>query len=442
MKKNHILADERIDKLLLKLSLPAMLGMLTMALYNIVDTIFIGRGVGTLGIAGLAICFPMQMMVLGIGTTLGIGSASIISRAFGAKKFMKADATFANAMFSVIVLSIFITITSLIFINPIIKLFGASPEILPYAKEYLEIIVIGTTFFVFAITSNNIIRSEGHAKTAMGSMVISAILNIIFDPIFIFVFKMGIRGAAIATVLAQLITVIYHIYFYKSGKSILKMQKLQFNPNVQKEIFTIGMASFARQIATSILMIIFNNILVVFGGIYVAVYAIINRILRFVYMPIFGIAQGMQPIVGYNYGAERNNLAKKTIKHAILYSSIVALLGFGFLYFFARQLFTIFTTDVEVIEKGVQATRMIILILPLAGFQIMGSTVFQSLGKPLPALFLTLTRQIIILIPLVMILPKFLGINGVWVSIPISEFLSALLTLILFMGLIKKLNKQ
>jgi putative MATE family efflux protein len=441
-KENSILAHPQIGRLLIRLSVPATIGMIVMALYNVVDTIFVGRAVGTLGIAGLAIAFPMQMIILGFGTANGVGSASIISRSLGEGNLAKANRVFGSAMFTVIFLSLTITVFALIFIDPILKIFGATSEILPYAKEYLSTILLGTLFFVFAVTSNNIIRSEGRAKIAMGTMVVSALLNIIFDPIFIFVFDLGIRGAAMATVLSQIISALYLLYFYNSGKSTLhfRWNVIKFDLKLQMEIFKIGTASFAHQISTSFLIIILNHTLAFYGDIYIAVYAIINRILRFVFMPIFGISHGMQPILGFNYGAKRYGYARRVIKFAILHSTLIGVFGLVVLYLFSAQIFGLFSDDADLIEKGVYAMRLIILALPVVGLQVMGATAFQALGKALPALILSLSRQILVLIPVLIVMNKFFALQGVWLTMPISDFISATLTAFFFIGLLKILR--
>ncbi|MFO7896347.1 MAG: MATE family efflux transporter [Candidatus Cloacimonadales bacterium] len=440
--EKSILANPHIGRLLIRLSVPATIGMIVMALYNVVDTIFVGRAVGTLGIAGLAIGFPMQMIILGFGTANGVGSASIISRSLGEGNLAKANRVFGSAMFTVIFLSIGITIFASIFIDPILIFFGATPEILPYAKEYLSIILFGTIFFVFAVTSNNIIRSEGRAKIAMGTMVVSALLNIIFDPIFIFVFDMGIRGAAIATVLSQFISALYLLYFYNSGKSTLhfRWNVIKFDLKLQLEIFKIGTASFAQQIAASFLIIILNHTLAVYGDIYIAVYAIINRILRFVFMPIFGISHGMQPILGFNYGAKRYGYARRVIKFAILHSTLIGVFGLVILYFFSAQIFSLFSNDPALIAKGVAAMRLIVLALPVVGFQVMGATAYQALGRAMPALILSLSRQILVLIPVLLVMNKFFGLTGVWLTMPISDLISSTVTALFFVRLLKILR--
>lgn len=441
--KNHVLADDNIKKLLIKLSVPAMTGMLVMALYNIVDTIFVGRGVGTLGIAGLSIVFPVQMIVLAIGQMFGIGSASVISRSLGEGDVAKANRVLATIFVFTIIISAIITTLALIFIDPLLRLFGATDAIFPYAKSYMSIIIFGSIFFITAMTSNNIIRSEGQAKTAMLAMIIGAGLNIIFDPIFIFVFKMGVAGAAAASVLAQFIAVVYVLVFFQSGKSTLHFRWRSFCLDfaIFWEVIKIGFSSFTRHIAGSIVFIIVNNTLAIYGGdLAIAAYGIIIRFLKLIFMPIFGIAQGLQPIVGYNFGANKPGKILKTLKIALIYSTIVSIFGLFLIQLFPHFFISIFSADEELIVIGSRALRMMTLAIPFVGFQIIGATMFQALGKALPALFLSMSREILLLIPMVLLLPKFWGVTGVWVAAPISDVASAVLSLVLLLKLVKKLK--
>ena len=358
MKNNHILADDNIGKLLFRLSAPATLGMFVMALYNVVDTIFIGHSVGKLGIAGISIVFPFQMFVMAIGQTLGIGGASLISRSLGAGNIEKAEKTLGNVIFSVVIFGISLAIFGSFFIDKILLVFGATETILPYAREYMQIILFGTILFTFLMSSNNIIRSEGKAKVAMGTMIISAVLNIILDPIFIFSFKMGVRGAAIATVIAQFISVIYIVFFFCSGKSVLKFKliNLKFNIPILKEVFAIGASAFARQSAQSFLIIVLNNSLGLYGGdISIAVFGVVSKLIRFIIMPIFGIAQGLQPIAGFNYGAKQYGKAWKALKLALFSGVTISTLGSLLVISIPGTLMKIFTNDTLLINEGVHS---------------------------------------------------------------------------------------
>lgn len=443
MQNNHILSESNIKKLLIKLSLPAITGMFVMALYNIVDTIFVGRGVGALGIAGLAIVFPLQMIIMAIGQLLGIGAASIISRSLGAGDLERSNQVLGTIIFVVIIISFIITTIGLVFSKQFLILFGASETIFPYALDYYRIIIFGSILFITAMSCNNILRAEGQAKTAMLVMIIGAVLNIILDPIFIFTFKMGIRGAALATVLSKCVSVLYLLVFLQSGKSTLRILLKHFKIDfaILRKIFAIGISSFVRLAAGSFVFAIVNNKLGFYGGdVAIAAYGIVMRFARFLIMSLIGIAQGLQPISGFNYGAKRFDKVKEVVRLAIIYSSIIAFTGWAILELFARTLIGIFTNDVALIETGSHALRIMMLVLPFIAFQIIGTTLFQSLGKAVQSLILSMSRQILFLVPLVLILPKLLGLNGVWIASPISDILSVLLTLIVFYRLIKQMK--
>lgn len=442
MKKEHRLADKNVSKLLLELTLPATIGMLVMALYNIVDTVFIGHGVGPVGIAGLSIVFPIQMIVMGFGQMFGMGGASIISRAFGAKDNEKANRTFGNQILAVITFTILVMLPGLLFPQEILTLFGATESILPYSLSYYRIIVFGSGLFMFAMMSNNVLRAEGHAKIAMSNMIISALLNIILDPIFIFGFKMGIQGAALATVTSQGLVVFYLIYHFTKGKSFfrIKLNYMKFNFKIQKEMFAIGLAAFARQVAGSFIVVIINNKLGYFDptGVYIAVYGIINRLFSLFFMPMFGIGQGLQPILGYNYGAKRLDLAKKAIKLAFTWAISFATFAFVLIQIFPGFLMTWFTTDSQVIEVGIYAIRRMTILFPIIAVQVIGSTIFQAIGHALESLILSLSRQILFFIPFFYLLSHYYGFLGVLITFPIADLLAFTVTLAMLIREFKK----
>lgn len=434
---NHseMLANEKIGRLLFKLSAPAIVGMIVQALYNLVDAIFIGRGLGVLAIGGIAIVFPIQMLIMAVAQTIGIGGASIISRSMGSGDIKRAEKTMGNVFSLVVIISVVVTVFGSIFILPILKLFGATENILPYSLEYLRIIFLGTIFFTFAMATNNVVRAEGNAKVAMFTMLISAGLNIFLDPIFIFGLKMGVAGAALATVIAQATTAIYLVYYFLSGKSEMRFHSkdLKLNRDILKETFAIGAAAFFRQVAGSIMAVILNNLLVFYGGdVSIAVFGVINRLLMFTFMPMFGIVQGLQPIVGFNYGAKQFRRVKEAIDLSILITTIMSTLGFLILMSSPHVLLGIFNKDMNFINHGKHAIRIIVLAFPLIGFQIVGASMFQAIGKAVPSLILSMSRQILFFIPLVLILPLFFQLNGVWLAFPAADILSFLITLILF----------
>ncbi len=443
MENRPILADDNLKRLLFKLSLPAITGMFVMALYNLVDTIFIGRSVGALGIAGLSIVFPIQMIIMAVGQLLGIGGASVISRRLGEGNIEQAKKVLGTIYTSIIILGLSITIISTIFKTQLLQTFGATEAILPFALDYYEIIILATIFNITSMTSNNLVRAEGHAKVAMLSMIIGAGLNIIFDPIFIFVFDMGIRGAAIATALAQLIAAIYIISFMNSKDSILniKLKNLKLNFHIIKQVFSIGISSFMRNVAGSIVFIVMNRSLGYYGNdLSIAAYGIVQRFLRFLVLPTIGIAQGLQPIAGFNYGAKQYDKVKRVSKLAILWASCLTSIAFLVAELLPRQMMMIFTDSPELIDVGANAMRLMMMMVPIVGFQIMATSLFQALGKATPALITSMSREIIFLIPAILILPRFFGLNGIWFSTPLSDLLAVLLTLGFFLKIKKELN--
>ena len=438
------LENKRIGPLLAKLSIPTTIGMLANSLYNIVDTIFIGKGVGTLAIAAIGIVFPIQMIIMALAQLIGLGAASMISRSLGKKDFDRAGLTAGNSFIAITILGIVFSVIIFVFMNPILRLFGATENILPYARDYLFIIAFGFVYFPFLVSTNNLIRSEGDAKNSMIILLLATISNIILDPIFIFVFKLGIKGAAYATIIAQFIGFVYAILYYVRKKSSIKIKihhfRLKFS--VIKEMVSLGFASFIRQVSASFLIILVNNSLRVYGGdIAIAAYSVVNRIVMFVTMPLFGIVAGVQPMIGYNYGAMKMNRVKESLKVSIL-STVVIGLFFSILFLvFPAPVISIFSNDPELIASGAFPLRMIILLFPLIGFQFIGAGFFQSIGKARPSIILSLTRQVLFLLPLILLLPLLWGVNGIWIAFPIADLLAIIITGIFLYRELKKINK-
>jgi putative MATE family efflux protein len=440
------LGQEKTGTLLFKLSLPATAGMFLNALYNIVDAYFLGNYVSATAIGAMAIAFPIQMLALGTGQMIGIGSASVISRNFGSGNSEKAFKTAGNAISSVLIFGLLYSLTGLLFINPILKAFGATSEILPFAYDYMSIIFPGSIFFIFIVCNNNIIRSEGNAKVAMISMLTGAGLNIILDYVFIRVFEMGIKGAAYATIISQFIAFLYIIGYLISGKSSLKLKFRHFIIDIKIliEAVTIGIASFVRTISTSIVVLAINNMLKIYGGTdAITVLGIVNRIAMFIILPLIGITQGMQPIVGYNYGAKNITRVKNTVYTAVKYICIIATFTFTLSILFPEKIIDIFTDEANLIKEGTRVFKINILMVPILGIQIVGAAFYQSIGKAGKALLLALLRQAFILTPLVLILPGLfgLGVNGVWYSFPVADFISTAITAIILYKGIKSIEK-
>ncbi|MDD3031185.1 MAG: MATE family efflux transporter [Atribacterota bacterium] len=433
--------------MLLRLSFPAVVGMVANALYNLVDTIFVGRGVGSLAIGALAIAFPLQMLIVAIAQTVGLGAGSAVSRNLGAGKIDRAKCVVGNSFFCVITLAFTVSAIGLSFIEQILIFFGATQTILPYAHDYVVVILWGLPFFSFAISSNNLIRAEGNAKAAMISMLIGAILNIILDPIYIFVFNLGIKGAALATITAQFCSFLFIIYYIYKKDTFLKIKLRHLKPNLEiiKEIITVGLPSFLRLSSGSIATLLVNQSLRFYGGdLAIIILGVVIKITRFLFMPMFGVVQGMQPIAGYNYGARQYDrvleVLKLTIKVLLIMSTSICLL----MIIWPAKVIGIFTTDLEVIQAGMPVMRLLLFSIPILSIQMTGATLFQALGKAAPAIVFSLLRRVLLFIPLIIALPRFtqLGLMGIWLSYPIADILSAVITWFFLRSEIRKIRYE
>lgn len=431
-RKDQQMGQEPIKKLLLRLSLPAFTGMMVMATYNLVDTIFVGQGVGPMGIAGLTIAFPIQMLISSFAMAIGVGGASVVSRGLGEQNPEKAANAAGNVIGIAFSIGFVVAILGYFFLEPILLLFGATENILPFARDYVGIVILSSPFISIAMSGNNIMRAEGKAKIAMWTMIISSGVNLTFDPIFIFALDMGIRGAALATVMAHISAATFILGYFGLKKSSLQIKIRHLRPNkvLLKEISAIGASSFSRQASGSIVATILNHTLGTFGGdMAIAAYGLIGRTMMFSFMPMIGVAQGYQPIAGFNYGAKKYDRVLSATYLALKAMLVAGTVGFLALMIFPNIIYSVFTTDEKLISLTVDATRKIILLLPFIGFQVIGAVVFQALGKALPALILALSRQILFFIPILLVLPNFLGLNGVWYSFPIADTLSLIVAL-------------
>ena len=442
--QRELLLNGNITSLLFKFSAPAIIGMVTGALYNIVDTIFVGKAVGYLAIAALSIVLPMQLIIIGIGTMTGVGGASIVSRALGRNRKDIAQNVFGNAVILNFLISAFSIVFIYIFMDKCLLFFGASAQVLPYARDYTSIIMAGFIFFSFSVSSNNHIRAEGNPRAAMYVMSIGAIINIILDPIFIFVFGMGIKGAAIATVIAQVISSTCVILYILFGGSIFRLNisvfKVKFS--TMKEILSIGFPSFIRSAMAGVITLIFNKLLLFYGSdMYIAIMGIGLRMISMIQMPLIGITQGFSTIVGFNYGAKLYHRVKKVLRMAVVWAIIIGGVGFLTMMIFPRFVISLFSSDADLINEGIYILRIVIVFLPFIGVQILGGGFFQAIGKPAPALIITISRQVLFLIPAAFLLPLFFGLNGVWLAVPVSDFLSIVVTVIWISKEIKIFNK-
>lgn len=445
MNNSKELENGAIGELLLKFSIPAVVGMLVNALYNIVDRIFVGRGVGSTALSGVAVTFPITNIIMAVGMLVGIGSAAVVSIKLGEKRMKSAEKIIGNAFVLSVILSVIVSLLGIAFLEPILKIFGASKDTMPYAKQFGTIILLGAVLQNVGFGLNPIIRSEGDPKTAMLTMLIGAVLNFIINPILIFGFKIGVAGSALATVISQAVCSIWVIYYFTKGKSFLKLKidNMKLQKELIREIISIGMSPFAMQLAASLVTIVFNINLSKYGGdTAIGAFALINSVTLLILMPIFGINQGAQPIIGYNYGARNVVRVKKTLLYSAIATGIISTAGFVVVQIFPVQIIMIFnTTDSRLVTIGANGLRIFLMMLALVGPQIAITNYFQSIGKAKNSMFLSLLRQVVILIPLVFILPIFFKLNGVWMAGAASDFLAAAITVIFLIHEMKSLKR-
>lgn len=436
------LGTRDISQLLVKMAVPASIGILVMSIYFIVDTIFVGRFVGTLGIAAITIVMPITFLISSIGMAIGVGGASVISRALGANENKKACLTFGNmAGMNLAVIVSFVLLGFLVG-DPILQLFGANGDILEPSRAYFQIILIGVPALGWAMMSNNVMRAEGEPKMAMLSMMIPAVVNIVLDPIFIIWLDMGLEGAAWATTISYYMSATFTLWYFFTGPSQLRIQLKNLIPiwSLVKEILSIGGVTLARQGAVSLLTIVLNHTLFQYGTeLAVAVFGIINRIMMFANFPVLGITQGFLPIAGYNYGAKKWSRVRITIRQSIRSGTGIAVLLFSLILIFSKSIVGFFTTDPALLESTPGALRMVFLATPLIATQLIGAAYFQAIGKALPALLLTLTKQGFFLVPLVLLLPLQFGLDGIWYAFPVADILAASVT---YWYLKKELNRE
>lgn len=446
MSNQKYLAEESIGKLLLKYSIPAIIGMLVNALYNIVDRMFIGRipEVGSLALTGVGITMPIMSILLAFGMLIGIGSTANISLNLGRGKKDVAEKLIGSAVTLSLIVGIAITAIGLIFINPILNIFGASSNTLFYAKEYITVILVGSTFNILSFALNSTVRADGNPKMASFTMIVGCLTNVVLDYVFVFMFNMGIKGAAFATVVSQALTFFIILYYYTKGKSNLKLKipNLKLQKSLIMMTFAIGIAPFATQIANSLVQVVANNALKTYGNdLAIGAMTVISSLNMVFMMPIFGINQGCQPIIGFNYGARKFERAKKTFIYATIAATIICSIGGILIQLFPQLAISIFNNDAELTVLAVKGLRIYLLMMPIVGINIVATSYYQSVGKAKMSMFVSLLRQVILLIPFTLILPKFMGLDGVWAAGACADLLSVVITIILIAKEFKSLNK-
>ena len=438
------LGTERVGKLLKQYALPAIIAQTASSLYNMVDSIFIGQGVGPLAISGLAVTFPLMNLSTAFGTLVGAGAATMLSVLLGQKNYKAANKVLGNTVSLNILIGLIFMIVSLAFIDPILYFFGASENTLPYAREYMKIILYGNIITHLYFGLNAAMRSSGSPKKAMGLTIFTVVFNTILDPIFIFVFDMGIAGAAWATVIAQTaaMCIVLHHFSDKSRPFHFEKGLFRIDTRVAKDSLAIGMGPFLMNAAACLVTLFINQQLRKYSGdMGIGAYGICNRFIFMFAMICMGLNQGMQPIAGYNYGARKYSRVKEVFWRTAALATIMTTICFIIGVFIPEMAVGIFTHDKELMNLSSRAMRIMLIVFPIVGFQMISTNFFQSLGMVRKSVILSLSRQILFLLPLLYLLPINFGADGVWISFPISDAMATVLTIILLMRLFKKFSK-
>ena len=444
MENQEALRNESISKLLVRYSVPAILAMLVTSLYNTVDRAFIGSmdGVGALAISGLGVTMPLMTILGAFCVSIAVGGSTNVSIKLGEGNKEEAERVIGSTVALELAVGIVMVIVGIFFLDKLLYLFGASNDTIKYAKEYMSIIFMGAWFNLPGFALNSCIRGEGNPKLAARMMITSCILNLILDPIFIFGFNLGIKGAAIGTVICQLFICTWSTYYFTLGKSNLKLRlrNIRLDKKLLKLIIAIAMTPFFMEMAAGSIHLVTNKVLKTYGGdLSIGAMTAVTSISLMFLMPIFGLSQGMQTIIAYNHGAKQPDRARKTLFIGILYGTIILTIGFIAVRLFPEVFVGIFTKDETLMKIAVQGIKINLITLPVVGVSILGSVYFQSVGEAKKSIFLSLLRQVIILIPVIIIVPKMYGLNGVWASQPISDFLAMF---IVGLFLYKEFNKD
>ncbi len=423
----HVLGEAPIGKLLWQYSIPAIIGMTLTSLYNIIDSIFIGHGVGALAITALAITFPLMNLIIAFSTLVGVGGATLSSIRLGQKDVQGAEDILGNVTIMCVVNAVVFGSISLIFLDPILYFFGATEATIGYARDFMRVILLGTPISYVMIGLNNVMRATGYPKKAMLSSMLTVGCNIVFAPIFIFWLDWGMHGAALATILSQFIGMIWVLYHFYSKESYIRFQKKRFRlkKKIIGNVFAIGMSPFVMNVCACCVTIFINNSLLNYGGdLSIGAFGIQNRILILFVMIVMGITMGMQPITGYNYGAQHYDRVKRTLKLGMIAATLITTFGFLIGELVPGMFVGMFTTNDELTAQATVALRFGIAAFPVVGAQIVITQFFQSIGKAKISIFLSLSRQLLFLLPGLALLPLAYGLNGVWLSMPVSDFLA------------------
>ncbi len=439
------LGTKPVGKLLLQYSLPAIIAMTASSLYNMVDSIFIGQGVGAMAISGLAITFPFMNLASAFGAGVGIGASTCISVKLGQRDHKTAQMILGNTVVLNLIIGIAFSVISLLFLDPILYFFGASEQTIPYARDYMVIVLLGNVFSHMYFGMNAVLRAAGKPRQAMCATIFTVVLNTVLDPIFIYPMHMGIKGAAYATILSQIVALVWQMKIFADKNELLHLQRgiYKLRKSIVKNIIAIGLSPFSMNVCACIVVIFINKGLLQYSGdLAVGAYGIANKICFIFVMVNIGLNQGMQPIAGYNYGAMKLDRLMRVLKLAVLVGTCITSTGFVIAEFFPEPCVRLFTTDRQLIELSVNGLRVMMAAFIFVGSQMVIANFFQSIGKAKVSMFLSLSRQMIFLLPLLIILPMFMGVDGVWWAMPISDTVAVVVAIALMAAYMKKFKEQ
>ncbi len=437
------LGTRPVGRLLWQYAMPAIVAMVASSLYNMVDSIFIGQGVGPLAISGLAVTFPFMNLSAAFGAAIGVGASTFLSVKLGQRDYDIANRILGNAVMLNIIMGVAFGVLCLVFLHPILSFFGASEQTMPYAKEYMEVILVGNAVTHLYLGLNALLRSASKPREAMYITIFTVVLNAVLDPLFIYAFNMGIRGAAYATILSQIVALGWQWKLFSNKAELVHLEydKIRVEMPIVRNIINIGISPFMMNACACLVVIFINNSLYNYGGdMAIGAYGIANRIAFIFIMVTMGVCQGMQPIAGYNYGAENYHRMLEVLKLASIAGTSVCLVGFLIAMFLPAQCARMFTSDATLIAHSVVAMRYLMALFIIIGAQMVITNFFQSIGKTKISIFLSMSRQLIFLVPFIAILPRFIGLNGVWLAIPLSDAVAAIMAYVMIYLYIKKLK--
>lgn len=439
------LGTKPVGKLLMQYAIPAIIAMTASSLYNMVDSIFIGQGVGAMAISGLAITFPFMNLSAAFGAAIGVGASTLMSVKLGQKDYHTAESILGNTVTLNIIVGVVFGMICMLFLDPILRFFGASDQTIVYARDYMEIILVGNAITHLYFGMNALLRAASKPRHAMYATIFTVVVNTILDPIFIYILGLGIRGAAYATVLSQLLALVWQFKIFSNNNELIHLKRgiYSLRSNLVRNIVGIGISPFSMNACACLVVIFINNQLVKFGGdMAVGAYGIANRIAFIFVMFVMGVNQGMQPIAGYNYGALKLDRMMRVVKLSIFAATIIMTSGWLLAMFAPYPCVRLFTSDEALIGISINGLRTMMLVFPIIGYQMVVTNFFQCIGKVKISIFLSLSRQLLFLLPLLILLPVWYGIDGVWASMPASDFIASLVTAWIMVVYMRKFNRQ